>query len=369
MSVYRLKIISINVNSIVTIERRSRLLNFINKHAPDILLICETKLNKTHKIIFEHYNIIRTDRKNATLGGGTAILIKRTLKYTKLITSAMNGFECLETTTISLNIQDGNKLNIISAYAPHSSQPTFQAEFQKVFEALKLDDPHNYYIFAGDFNARHTNWLNPTNNPRGVFINTWMKDHHIDYKCNLYTPKTPTYPRGNSYLDVCFADSRVEVICGNIQKDNELDSIITGLPVLPYDSDHYAISLVCSLENDTHFILDRREETLVFDYRKTNWKKLQKTLSKKAATMVVPNDRNLTNCEIDQTIDAIDQQIEASIEKVVPRIKPNNNMAAFSTPIIRHLQTQKSKVVSEIFKIYRSNQGHNNPQLATLKSI
>ena len=60
-----IKIISVNVNSIVTNARRYNLLNFINKHEPDIVLLNETKLNSNHRISFEHYNIIRNGRSMA----------------------------------------------------------------------------------------------------------------------------------------------------------------------------------------------------------------------------------------------------------------------------------------------------------------
>lgn len=368
MSVHRLKIVQLNSNSIVRIERRACLLDFLKRHDPDILLLCETKLNKTHKITLKSYNIIRTDRKNAKIGGGTAIIIKNHLKYKKITLSTLSEFKCIETTIIGLNLQNGNRMLLISAYSPMSSQPIFKEEFQKLFEQLSLHDTANYYILAGDFNAKHTNWLNPNNNPRGVFINSWIENNHIDYKCKLYSSTVPTYPRGNSFLDICFSDARIKIICENIHDRSDDRNIITGLPVLPYDSDHYAISMTCSIENDTQFILDRTPEKLLFDFGRTDWKKLQKKLTSVSQNNKVQNSRNMTNGEIDQCIDMIDRQIETAIEQVVPKFKKSDNMSAFSNPTIRRLQQQKSKLVSEIFLLYRTNQ-HNSPQFNILKSI
>lgn len=48
-----LKIIHINVNSIIRLARRYELLNFLNKNKPDIVLLNETKLYKKHKLLFE----------------------------------------------------------------------------------------------------------------------------------------------------------------------------------------------------------------------------------------------------------------------------------------------------------------------------
>ena len=80
-----LKIIHINVNSIISISRRYELQTFLKLHDPDIVLLNETKLNKLHKVYFNNYNMIRNDRKDAKQGGGTAILIKDIIKYEKYV--------------------------------------------------------------------------------------------------------------------------------------------------------------------------------------------------------------------------------------------------------------------------------------------
>lgn len=66
-----LKVLSINVNSIVANRKRSSLFNIIDEQKPDIVCLSETKLKKNHVINFKHYNIIREDRKDKE-GGGTA---------------------------------------------------------------------------------------------------------------------------------------------------------------------------------------------------------------------------------------------------------------------------------------------------------
>lgn len=370
MSCHKLKVVAINVNSIIRIERRSNLLGFIKSNEPDILLLGETKLNKTHNLTFEHYNFIRTDRKNAQRGGGTAILLKKTYKYTVITIAEMSGFQCIETTVISLNLQEGKKMYIISAYSPVSNAPIFKFEFEKIFELLKLNEPQNFYLIAGDMNAKHTNWLNPVNDPRGVFVNNWMENNHINYKCILHSPVSPTYPRGNSYLDICFSDARIKIETSNaIQSAIDNNHIITKLPVLPYDSDHYAISMTCCLEDDHQFILDQRDDSPAFNFGRTNWKRFQKKLTNISANNIVPNDRNMSNCEIDDCIDMLDNQIESIIIQTVPRVKHTSNMSAFSTPAIKRLQQEKSKLVSAIFHLYRTNQNNNNTLIATLKSM
>jgi len=52
-----IKIIAINVNSIIKNQRRASLMNIINQQNPDIILISETKLNKNHILRFEKYTM------------------------------------------------------------------------------------------------------------------------------------------------------------------------------------------------------------------------------------------------------------------------------------------------------------------------
>lgn len=72
-----LKIIALNVNSIVSVSRRLNLLKFMEQHQPDILMLSETKINRHHQITFKNYKIIRQDRPNSHQGGGT---VSETLK-------------------------------------------------------------------------------------------------------------------------------------------------------------------------------------------------------------------------------------------------------------------------------------------------
>ena len=64
-----------NVNSLIQNQRRDCLLNFTETHKLGIVLINETKLNPKYKIHFKDFNLIKKDRPNSKLGGGTSILI------------------------------------------------------------------------------------------------------------------------------------------------------------------------------------------------------------------------------------------------------------------------------------------------------
>lgn len=151
-----LKIITVNVNSIIKNQRRASLLNLIKTHKPDIILISETKLNKNHVLGFEKYNIIRSDREDIHTGGGTAIMITKNIKYSSITTTENNKDRILEHTIIQINLKDNKSLFIISVYARCGNQKEFIPEVNKIFASLK-DRPDNYYIIVGDLNAKH-NW-------------------------------------------------------------------------------------------------------------------------------------------------------------------------------------------------------------------
>lgn len=152
----KIKIISINVNSIVKNQRRASLYNMMKTQKPDIILINETKLSKNHVLRFENYNVIRNDRKDSHLGGGTAAIIRKSFKYDTITLPETNKERILEQSIIKLNLKNNRKLYIIAAYAKCGNQKEFIPDLQKTFQLLKLNNEENYYIMAGDLNAKHT---------------------------------------------------------------------------------------------------------------------------------------------------------------------------------------------------------------------
>ena len=89
-----------------------------------------------------------------------------------------------------------------------------------IFGCRYLDKQENYYIIAGDFNAKHTSWKNEINNTRGKSVRTWLDNKSIFYKTNLYSSELPSYPKGRSYLDICLADAWIKF--QNIRPNNTL---------------------------------------------------------------------------------------------------------------------------------------------------
>lgn len=80
----KLTITAINVNSLITTQKRYDLLELAKDTDSDIILISETKLNAKHKFDPAKFNFIRTDRPASTNGGGTATLIKKNIGYEQI---------------------------------------------------------------------------------------------------------------------------------------------------------------------------------------------------------------------------------------------------------------------------------------------
>lgn len=239
----KLKIIQINVNSLIKIERRYNLQQFLNNHNPDIMLLNETKLNSRHKINFNNYNTIRKDRKNAIMGGGTAILIKNDLKYRNYTCGSLDTLNYLEACIIKIPMPDNSSIFIISAYYPAGNNDyNLKIELSRLFEALDLQNVNNYYILAGDLNCKHNDWGNSINNPKGNKLKEWLLDNELNFRCKLYATCLPSFPRSQSFLDICIADCR-----SHIHGEN---NTINSLSTLDYESDHNAVQICASMNQE-----------------------------------------------------------------------------------------------------------------------
>lgn len=58
-------------------------------------------------------------------------------------------------TVIKINLKNNKQLFVISAYAPGDERKNFVDELSLIFDELELNHLNNYYVLAGDLNARH----------------------------------------------------------------------------------------------------------------------------------------------------------------------------------------------------------------------
>lgn len=344
MTLDKLSIISINVNSIVKNERRYNLTHFIDQHNPDIVLLNETKLNYRHAFTFADYNFFRNDRTDSVNGGGTGIIIKNNFKYKVIRLKNHNKLNTLEYSILKFVIGSMN-LFIISAYAAGHNRANFVQDLDIIFDELNLDDDNNFYVLAGDLKGQHPDWAEPTSviNPRGTYLRNWVADKAIQYRLNVVGPGSPTFKLHQSYLDIGLVDSRIVI-----------DNLSEGkLGVIPYDSDHDAIRLVCLPFERERFIIEAlngSQERRQFN--KTDWDKLYSILS--TDSIKIPRDRNLTNGEIDTYLDKLEEKILDAILMLTPTSSSCVSTKKYLNKKIERLQKKKSKVLTQLFKAKRN---------------
>ena len=116
-----------------------------------------------------------------------------------------------------------------------------------MFENLKIYKNNNYFLLAGDLNAKHSAWNNTTNNNRRIALYNWLNPNQIILLTLLHT-EVPTYSKGGSFLNVCIADNRLHF--HDLTTHNKLKSY-------KYNSDHRTVSINISLNTHEHFEIDK----------------------------------------------------------------------------------------------------------------
>ena len=193
-----LKISTWNARSVK--NKKHEVINFIEKHNIDILLITETFLKPHIAFHIPNFLIYRNDRLNQT-GGGVAIIIKNSINHNILPILQLQTIE-----NISIMVPTANFLLKISCcYAANSNHLNFRSDISR------LANSNLPYILGGDFNSRHPFWNCSRSNKGGRTLYNLLNSHS---NCVIHFPDSPTYHQSNrnsSTLDFFF-----------------------GLPILPY---------------------------------------------------------------------------------------------------------------------------------------
>ena len=166
----------------------------------------------------------------------------------------------IETTIIKISLPNEQNLFIISAYAAGHNKANFAKVLNIIFNGLKLYDSNNWYLLAGDLNARHLRWQDNYQNPRGLYLNNWLNINNMKFRTKLVGPVESTYPSGNSYLDLCLHDNRIKI--QNLSNER--------LKTFPYDSDHKGIQINFSLQDMDDLTLESASPHYRLNFNKTD---------------------------------------------------------------------------------------------------
>lgn len=218
----KLKIIFINVNSIVSRHKRHYLNIFLNEHNPDILLLAEHKLTNRHTFQLKNYTIFRQDRESGRgRGGGTAILIKNWIKAERIEANLGE----LEGTIIEVKGRPTN-LIIMSLYR----KPLGNIEECDLVNIGNIIG-NKEAIIGADLNAKHPLWGGREVNVSGRVLADWL---NTTPNLLIRPSNNPTRSQFNyhSYIDIFITSTNMAISAPDPMKCVE---------TLDYNSDHKAI--------------------------------------------------------------------------------------------------------------------------------
>ena len=218
---------------------------------------------------------------------------------------------------------------------------------------LKLENTRNYFVLAGDLNARHPSWGDNTHNQRGKYIEQWKRSAII-LKTIILHPKEPTYPSASSYIDMLLMDSRLSV-----------DNLINGkLDTCEYESDHKALKFTVNLQ-ELSTELTIKEPISSFIYKKTDWKKFGQKANENF-NLKIPNERNLHKNEIETYLSNLAALIRQTINEVVPKNTPSNSTDKYLNRKIKKLRAHKSFLLTQLL---RNQNRYNENQMQNIKAL
>ena len=210
-------------NSRGVARRRPELLQFVQQHKVDILLLNETHLSNGQTFKLPNFHTYCTNTSRATGQSplaGTAILVNRRIihHHVKIPTSSI--------TNTTIHIRLGNsEMRLVAVYkSPHISLQTSDLD--------SLLSSSSDTIIAGDLNSKNTSWNSLVTNPSGRTLQRYL-DQRLD--TTVAAPSTPTH-----YPDI--PTHRPDVLDIALLKTGQLKFQLTNLPA-DLSSDHSPILL------------------------------------------------------------------------------------------------------------------------------
>jgi endonuclease/exonuclease/phosphatase family metal-dependent hydrolase len=276
-------LIAWNANGIRT--RHAELQNLLDTEDFTAALICETHLAEKDKLAMAGYDIYRVDRP--TLGGGTAIVVRRSCKSHEIPLPALNTMEAVG---VQVETPSG-PLRLIAAYIrPQAKLHT--SDFDKLLDTTLPT------IIAGDLNAKHTSWNSRVCNTKGRSL--------YSHSCKSdFIVAGPLEPTHHSNVLSHRPDVLDIVVYKNIRHSVELQTR-TSL-----SSDHNPVQITIGDE------LEQHEPSLKFNYRRTDWDLFRSELESR-----VRHDPLTTKQDLDDAVLQLTTAIFEAIELSAPRSQP-----------------------------------------------
>jgi len=122
------------------------------------MMLLETHLTNKYNFQLRAYSFYGTNHPNGKAHGGTGILIRSRIKHHYHNKFAKN---YLQATSVNIQLNTKYKLTLAAVYCP----PRFTIAEDEFMQFL--NSPKDYFIAAGDYNAKHTHWRSRLGTPKG----------------------------------------------------------------------------------------------------------------------------------------------------------------------------------------------------------
>lgn len=251
------------------------------------------------------YVIYRLDRLHSSRGG-VAIVVNRLLDHQLLPDLNMR---ILETIGIRVNLANGNKMDLFSAYLPGSGNTDNQARVSQHFindlRKVTRRNGRTSYFLCGDLNARHRHFNCLGTNRAGRLL----YDEYVSSEFVVALPNSPTYipeddNRNPSTIDIMLTNS--------LLRYSDLTCEYLG-------SDHNAVRFDVqltepSLLNNAH---------LIRAYNQTDWNLYQDTVLLNIEPTELTVDTITSTEEIDSLIINLTEAMLKAQDLAVPLVPPH----------------------------------------------
>lgn len=352
-----LQILALNINSLISLEKKNAIMDVLEEHKPHILLINETHWNNNHKFFAPGYNVIRNDK-----GQGTAILVQGNIKYHELVGLA-DAYETTGVVSTAIKIEgsefltDGeinNREFVIAAiYFPNNLTSNGIEGFLSLVNSLHNE--RTSVIVGGDFNARHTKWGDSVINSNGRRIGNWFDEEDFEASLSIVAPNIPTFPRGGSFLDFFLVSS------GHFSEEFEGYRCNT----FATRSDHLGIKFMLDLGV---FRVNLRRPTEFWSFKYTDWEKFREELERKIELIPVNVERNLTISQIDDIITEVTNAVWNTARTSGRLIKTGRDRVSQLPADVRALIDIKRGWYRDLHRVWQRNLNVRNPIYCDIKN-
>lgn len=297
-------------------QHQEELQIFITNNKIDILLISETHFTSRNFMRIPRYDIYDTKHPSGRAHGGTAIIIKRSIKHHEL---QKYDKDYLQATSIVIEDWCG-PLTLSAVYCPpkHSIK---QNQFEDFFNTLGAR-----FIAGGDYNAKHHYWGSRLITTKGKNLYNTVRSNKYEY---ISTGEPTYWPTDRNkipdLIDFCVTKGITQ---NYLLAESNLD----------LSSDHSPVIITIS----THIILKSHPPTLY--NRHTNWIQFREHLS------IIPTDVPLkTEYDIDEAVELL----TCAIQDAAWQATPESNQGTKTENVPLHVR-EKIREKRRLRKIWQS---------------